>query len=77
MKVPSRFDGENRLTERFEDTGAGVVLPIRLVSLCAVLGALPLFLVTGLAPVASPPVVALGNVDADVDCVVACDRRTP
>lgn len=64
------------LTERFEDARAGIVLPIRLVSLCSMFGPLPLFLVTGLAPVASPPVVALGNMDADVDCVVACDSMT-
>lgn len=39
------------------------------------LGSLPLVLVAGLASVASPPVVALGNVHADVHGVVTCPRH--
>lgn len=62
------------LTERLEDVGRGLVyvVDVRLVALGAVLHSLALLLVAGLAAVASPPVVALGNVHADVHGVVTC-----
>ena len=64
----------SELTEWLEDVRDGFIggLPVRLVSLRAVLGSFPLVLVAGLASVASPPVVALGNVHADVDGVMTC-----
>lgn len=62
------------LTERLEDVGGGLVhiVDVRLVALGAVLHPLALLLVAGLAAVAPPPVVALGNVHADVHGVVTC-----
>lgn len=54
--------------------GGGLVdvVGVRLVGLGVVLHPLALLLVAGLAAVASPPVVALGNVHADVHSVVTC-----
>lgn len=68
------FNSRPELTERFENVGRGLIrrLPVRLVALGAVLGFLPLLLVAGLASVASPAVVALGNVHANVHSVVTC-----
>lgn len=62
------------LTERFEDVGGGFihVFPVWLVAFCAVFDPFPLLLVAGLASVASPPVVALGNMHANVHSVVTC-----
>lgn len=66
------------LTERLEDVGGGLVhiVDVRLVALGAVLHPLALLLVAGLAAVAPPPVVALGNVHADVHGVVTCQDNT-
>lgn len=65
------------LTERLEDVGGGLVdvVGVRLVALGVVLHPLALLLVAGLAAVASPPVVALGNVHADVHSVVTCQEE--
>lgn len=66
------------LTERLEDVGGGLVhiVDVQLVALGAVLHPLALLLVAGLAAVAPPPVVALGNVHADVHGVVTCQDNT-
>lgn len=68
----------SELTERFEDVCGGFigVLPIRLVAFRALLNPLPLLLVARLASVAPPPVVALGNVHANVHGVVTCHNAT-
>lgn len=62
------------LTEGLEDVGGGLiyVVGVGLVALGAVLHPLALLLVAGLATVAPPPVVALGNVHANVHSVVTC-----
>lgn len=72
------FSALSPLTERLEDVGGGLVhiVDVRLVALGAVLHPLALLLVAGLAAVAPPPVVALGNVHADVHGVVTCQDNT-
>lgn len=67
--------GLNELTQRFENVCLGFIY-VGLVSLRAVLGPFPLLLVAGLASVAPPPVVALGNVHANVHSVVTCHGTT-
>lgn len=67
-----------KLTEGFEDVRSGVicVVPVGLVPFRALLAPLPLLLVARLASVAPPPVVALGNVHANVHGVVTCHGTT-
>lgn len=66
------------LTERLEDVCRGLVhiVAVRLVTFRAVVGPFPPLLVARLAAVASPPVVALGNVHANVHSVVTCRDNT-
>lgn len=63
--------GLNELTQRFEDVCVGFIY-VGLVLLRNVLGPFSLLFVAGLASVAPPPVVALGNVHANVHSVVTC-----
>lgn len=69
------YTGVNELTQRFEDVCAGFI-GVGLVPLSTVLGPFPFLLVAGLASVASPPVVALWNVHANVHSVVTCRSTT-